>query len=60
MSDEGSTPPPAPIHNCLDAPPGEKHCIVCHQQGHHYNEHWGLLGRSPELHPFMNPTKETR
>jgi len=36
-------------HNCLDAPRGEQHCITCHQQGHTYVAHLGILGLAPRI-----------
>jgi hypothetical protein len=39
-------------HVCLDSPPGEKHCIHCHEQGHHYDAHFGMFGLEPRIDPF--------
>ena len=40
-------------HDCLrDRVPGEQHCIVCHEQGHVYAEHFGSFWREPRIDPF--------
>lgn len=37
-----------------DASAGEKHCIHCHEQGHHYSAHFGLWGLEPRIDPFSS------
>ena len=40
-------------HDCLrDATPGVQHCISCHENGHTYVAHMGILGIEPRIDPF--------